>query len=129
MQQKSIKPNKSVGTSEKVHGFSDKRLEEIGEDKKTVLIDFCKFIKGSLIIGHNVTYDISILGSELSRNKLEDIDIKYYDTLDIYRRFHSRPRNTPVQPFYAYEGNKNILKVISTRKNLPIFGRSFFILF
>jgi len=84
-----LKPNKSVGTSEKVHGFSDKRLEEIGEDKKTVLIDFCKFIKGSLIIGHNVTYDISILGSELSRNKLEDIDIKYYDTLDIYRRFHS----------------------------------------
>lgn len=84
-----LKPNKSVGTSEKVHGFSDEKLEVIGEDKKIVLKDFCDFIKGSLIIGHNVTYDISILESELSRNKLEEIDIKYYDTLDIYRRFHS----------------------------------------
>ena len=84
-----LKPNKSVGTSEKVHGFSDGKLEEIGEDKIIVLKDFCEFIKGSLIIGHNVTYDISILLSELSRNKLEEVEIKYYDTLDIYRRFHS----------------------------------------
>lgn len=84
-----LKPNKSVGSSEKVHGFSDEKLRGIGEDKVIVLKDFSGFIKGSLIVGHNVNYDISILESELSRNKLPLVDIEYYDTLDIYRRFHS----------------------------------------
>ena len=84
-----LKPNKSVGDSEKVHGFSDEKLDVIGEEKELVLKDFCDFIKGSLIIGHNVNYDISILESELSRNNLNEINIDYYDTLDIYRRFYS----------------------------------------
>lgn len=84
-----LKNKKSVGTSFKVHGFSDEFLKEKGEEKTEVLKDFLKFTKDTIIVGHNVQYDISILKSELSRNNLEGPKFKnFYDTLDIYRRFY-----------------------------------------
>ena len=84
-----IKPSKSVGNSVLVHNFSDDFLNNYGEDKKSVLRDFLNFSKDALIIGHNVNYDISILGSELERCKMEKPQFKgFYDTLDIYRRFY-----------------------------------------
>ncbi|KEJ00703.1 helicase [Clostridium botulinum A2B7 92] len=87
--QRFLTPNKSVGDSYLVHGFSDKFLKENGENKKIVLKDFLKFIKDTVIVGHNVTFDISILNSELERLSLEKASFKaYYDTLDIARRFY-----------------------------------------
>lgn len=47
------------------------------------------FAKDAVIVGHNVTYDLSILQSELQRLRLpQKADFPYYDTLDIYRRFY-----------------------------------------
>ncbi|WP_434283903.1 3'-5' exonuclease [Clostridium botulinum] len=87
--QRFLIPKKSVGDSYLVHGFSDQFLEENGENKKVVLKDFLKFIKDTVIVGHNVTFDISILNSELERLSLEKASFKtYYDTLDIARRFY-----------------------------------------
>lgn len=86
--EKFLKPKKSVGLSSKVHGFTDEYLQNFGESKKKVLLEFREFIKDTLIVGHNVNYDVSILSSEFSRNNIDALDIKYYDTLDIYRRFH-----------------------------------------
>lgn len=84
-----IKPNKSVGNSALVHGFTDEYLKEKGEDKKSVFEDFLKFSKDGLIVGHNVNYDISILNSELERCQMDKPKFKgVYDTLDIYRRFY-----------------------------------------
>ncbi|AUN25092.1 helicase [Clostridium botulinum] len=84
-----LNPKKSVGDSYLVHGFSDQFLKENGENKKVVLKDFLKFIKDTVIVGHNVTFDISILNSELERLSLEKASFKtYYDTLDIARRFY-----------------------------------------
>ena len=92
--EKFIKNDKSVGTSQYVHGFSDAFLRENGEDKRTVLLEFCEFIKNSIIVGHNVQFDINILTSELKRLKMNSIDIKgFYDTLDIYRRFYPEATN------------------------------------
>ncbi|MBM6861840.1 ATP-dependent DNA helicase, partial [Clostridium saudiense] len=65
-----IKNNKSVGTSQYVHGFTDSFLQENGEDKRKVLLEFCDFIKNSIIVGHNVQFDINILTSELKRLKM-----------------------------------------------------------
>lgn len=92
--EKFLKNTKSVESSYKVHGFSDDFLSEKGEDKKKVLEEFIEFSKDSIIVGHNVQYDINILTSELSRNSLEGPKFKsFYDTLDIYRRFHTKLQN------------------------------------
>lgn len=89
-----IKPRKTVGTSEVVHGFSDEFLQENGEDKSKVLKDFLEFSKDTLVIGHNVQFDISILESELSREGLKSNEfLGYYDTLEIYRRFYPNLKN------------------------------------
>ncbi|AVQ46973.1 3'-5' exonuclease [Clostridium botulinum] len=84
-----LTPKKSVGDSYLVHGFSDQFLKERGEDKERVLKDFLEFVKDTVVIGHNVTFDITILNSELQRLGLEKANFKtYYDTLDIARRFY-----------------------------------------
>lgn len=84
-----LKNKKSVKASEHVHGFSDEFLRENGKDKKVVLKEFVSFLEDSVIVGHNVQYDINILESELGRAELGKLKLKaFYDTLDIYRRFH-----------------------------------------
>ncbi|MGL5440120.1 MAG: 3'-5' exonuclease [Filifactoraceae bacterium] len=81
-------PRKSVGASVEVHGFSDSFLATKGEAPEVVLKDFLKFTKGTVIVGHNVFFDLSIMRVNLSRLGLENLDIKfYYDTLEIARRF------------------------------------------
>lgn len=65
--EKFLKNKKSVKDSEHVHGFSDKFLLENGEDKEKVLKEFVEFSSDSIIVGHNVQFDINILSSELSR--------------------------------------------------------------
>lgn len=84
-----LTPLRKVGDSVKVHGFTDEFLQEQGEDPKQVLQEFCVFAKGAVLVGHNVSYDLRILGSELSRLDLPPLEYPlYYDTLDIFRRFY-----------------------------------------
>lgn len=87
--EKFLKNKKAVKDSYYVHGFSDEMLQRIGEDKEKVLKEFVEYSKDSIIVGHNVQYDINILCSELERNNLGKPKFKtFYDTLDIYRRFY-----------------------------------------
>ncbi|MDD7794476.1 3'-5' exonuclease [Clostridium sp. 'White wine YQ'] len=89
-----LKNNKSVKDSEHVHGFSDEFLRENGGDRGEVLKEFITFSEGTVIVGHNVQYDINILTSELSRLTLGKPGFKtFYDTLDIYRRFYPNTVN------------------------------------
>ena len=84
-----LRNEKSVGASEAVHGFSDAFLREKGEPPEKVLTDFLEFLRGAMIVGHNVTYDISLLVSELERLHLPEPEfVGYFDTLDIFRRFY-----------------------------------------
>ncbi|EOU1462664.1 UvrD-helicase domain-containing protein [Clostridium perfringens] len=87
--EKFLKNKKPVKDSYYVHGFSDEMLQRIGEDKEKVLKEFVEYSKDSIIVGHNVQYDINILCSELERNNLGKPKFKtFYDNLDIYRRFY-----------------------------------------
>ncbi|MGL4453695.1 MAG: 3'-5' exonuclease [Sarcina sp.] len=89
-----IKPDKSVGASAKVHGFTDEYLSEYGLDKIEVLKEFREYTKNKLVVGHNVQYDINIFTSELNRYDIGEPMFKgFYDTLDIYRRFHPLEKN------------------------------------
>ena len=85
-----LRPSIPVGRSAvSVHGLTDAFLQENGEEPKDVLAAFCAFAKGAVLVGHNVTYDLQILSSELARLELAPLDAPiYFDTLDIFRRFH-----------------------------------------
>lgn len=84
-----LRATKSVGTSELVHHISDEKLQKEGQEPAQVLREFCAFAQGSVIVGHNVTYDLTILHHELMTLGLPQLDyVIYYDTLDIFRRFY-----------------------------------------
>lgn len=86
-----LKNKKSVRLSEHVHGFSDEFLRDNGGNKRDILLEFVEFSKDAVVVGHNVQFDINILTSELERAKLGKPKFKgFYDTLDIYRRFHPK---------------------------------------
>lgn len=82
-----VKSKKSVGDSFYVHGISDDILKEKGIEKDIALNQLLNFIGNSLIVGHNVTFDISILNSELERNNMSSHNFDYYDTCLISKRF------------------------------------------
>lgn len=91
---KYLKATKSVGLSEKVHHIRDERLQREGVEPARALQEFCDFAKGSVIVGHNVVFDLTILASQLRRLELPALDIPaFYDTLDIYRRFYPQLPN------------------------------------
>lgn len=84
-----LQPTRQVGDSVRVHKLTDDFLAAHGQDPAVVLRAFCDFARGSIIVGHNVTYDLSILGSQLARLGLSPLDYPaYFDTLDIFRRFY-----------------------------------------
>lgn len=90
-----LQPEKSVGASAAVHGFTDEFLQDKGEPARVVLQDFLDFAKDAVIVGHNVNYDIEILRSQLSRSHIEATGFAscVYDTLDLYRRFYPGLKN------------------------------------
>lgn len=98
-----LKPSKSVGNSQMIHGFSDEMLSKCGEDSEVVLKSFLEFIKDSVIVGHNVSYDITILSSQLARLGLPRPSfLDYYDTLDISRRFYPSLKNHKLEYLSEY---------------------------
>ncbi len=89
-----VRASKSVGKSEAVHHISDRLLEEKGREPQAVFKEFRDFIKGCVIVGHNVSYDINILLSEMSRLGMKPLEsFIFYDTLNIFRRFYPNLRN------------------------------------
>lgn len=84
-----VKPRHSVGDSYYIHHISDDLLAAEGEEPAKALADFLHFAGSAIIVGHNVTYDLNILRSELCRLSIASPDeVTYYDTLDIFRRFY-----------------------------------------
>jgi DNA polymerase-3 subunit alpha len=58
--------------AEQVHGISTKRAQEEGIDLKEVIGYFLKDLsKTQLLVGHNIEFDINIIGAELVRCQLE----------------------------------------------------------
>ncbi|HHX59872.1 MAG TPA: UvrD-helicase domain-containing protein [Epulopiscium sp.] len=92
--EKLLKNDKSVAGSFHIHGFSDETLAQRGEERLAVLKEFIEFSKDSVIVGHNVSFDIDILESELNKVGLGGHMFKaFYDTLDMYRRFYPNEKN------------------------------------
>lgn len=104
-----VKTNKGVGDSVKVHHITDETINRYGMEKTKALKTFLEFAKDSVLVGQNVTFDISIMNSELERVGLPIIKNQFYDTLVMSRRF--------------IEGVKNYkLETLTTHLNLPSVG-------
>lgn len=82
-----LKSDKSVGSAYFVHKISDEFLQEKGENPKDVLLAFKDFVGDSIVLGHNITFDINMVKENSKRYNINFEPSNYYDTLDLARRF------------------------------------------
>ncbi|MBK5277970.1 MAG: PHP domain-containing protein, partial [Bacteroidia bacterium] len=69
--------------AEQIHGISTKRAMEEGHDLKIVLASFDKDLeKTSVLIGHNIEFDINIIGAELIRESLDTVKFLSLQKID-----------------------------------------------
>ncbi|MBT1702384.1 DNA polymerase III subunit alpha [Chryseosolibacter indicus] len=69
--------------AEQIHGISTKRALAEGHDLKKILEIFIKDLgQTKLLIGHNIEFDISILGAEFIRQQLDTEHILKLDKID-----------------------------------------------
>lgn len=67
-----------------VHHITDEMVKNCPKIKQ-ILPDFLNFIKDTIIIGHNVNFDLRFLNAELQRNGFENIENKLIDSLQLCR--------------------------------------------
>ncbi|MEO1652009.1 MAG: DNA polymerase III subunit alpha, partial [Bacteroidota bacterium] len=69
--------------AEKVHGISTQIAQEEGQDLREVLAVFAEDVaKAELLIGHNIEFDLNIMGAEFLRGEVESLlwEKESYDT-------------------------------------------------
>lgn len=89
-----VKPSGPVGESEKIHHISDERLKAEGEPPEKVFADFLAFTRNHILAGHNVSYDIHILMSQMRRLGMDSVETPaWVDTLEIFRRYYPELKN------------------------------------
>ncbi len=81
-----IKVN-DVGDSVNIHHISNEELSEKGEPAQKVLADFIAFARGSLMVGHNVGFDIKMIMAHARRVGLEPPEFEWLDTFNTAQRF------------------------------------------
>lgn len=68
-------------------GITDNMLRDAPE-LNTVLSEFISFIGNSVLVGHNVSFDINFLYDSILENKNEYLSNDYIDTMRISRKLH-----------------------------------------
>ena len=104
-----VNPDVPVGESCEVHGFTDTFLDEHGEHRSAALNKAKELFDGTVVVGHNVNYDITVLNEELAREGMEQIKpIAVYDTLLEARYFLKNKdlRNFKLDTLREYFGVK-----------------------
>lgn len=89
-----VKPTKPVGDSFYIHGFSDEVLKKEGIAPELALHQLSCFVKDSVIVGHNINYDLQIIASMLGRYGMGPLVFKaVYDTLDLAHKVYPKMSN------------------------------------
>ncbi|TRX71034.1 DNA polymerase III subunit alpha [Carboxylicivirga sp. M1479] len=100
-----------------VHGISTKIAQEKGIPLKDALLDFMEDVKQSkFIIGHNVTFDINIVGCELLRCELDEQELVRAPMLDTM---------TGSKVFCDLNRNGQLKNPTLTELHLKLFGVPF----
>ncbi len=82
-----LRNSKPVGSSEGVHGFSDAFLSSNGEDAADVFGRFFAWCGNSVLVGHNVSFDIDMVRSNSIRLGFDPPVMEWFDTLNMAHRF------------------------------------------
>lgn len=101
-----IKNTVAVGNSELIHHIGETHLEEHGIPASEAFQEFREFIGDSLLVGHNVSFDIKMLYAHASRLGIEFEKNLWADTWDISTRF--------------IESENHKLETLSRKLDLPL---------
>lgn len=82
----------TVGDSERIHGISDEQLMAEGVAPKEGLQAFASFAGDSLLVGHNVGFDVRMINSYARRLGIELYWDDYADTFELAKRFVAAER-------------------------------------
>ena len=88
-----VKPNKNVGDSIRIHGISDKSLQDKPSFKQ-IAKDFLAFISDSTLVIHNAPFDTGFLNNELALNNLPPLKNKILDTLALSKKIHTTSQHS-----------------------------------
>ncbi|MGE3908082.1 MAG: 3'-5' exonuclease [Chloroflexota bacterium] len=85
-----VRPSIPVGESEAIHGLADDLLAREGRPPEEAVARLLKATENSLLVGHNVAFDIRMLAAQAARLGLAFAPAASFDTLDLARRFHDQ---------------------------------------
>ena len=68
--------------------ITDEMLAKSGEDRNVVLREFYNFIKGTILVAHNATFDTGMIYEEFKRAGIECEEFPVIDTLPLLRALH-----------------------------------------
>lgn len=77
----------SLGDSERIHGHSERFLAEHGRPAKDVFYEFFEFVGNSMLIGHNVGFDIKMVTAQAQKAGITAPKLQWEDTLELASRF------------------------------------------
>lgn len=77
----------SVGDSERIHGHSDQFLAKHGRPAGDVFREFFEFVSNSLLVGHNVGFDIKMVVAQARKASITVPKLQWEDTLELANRF------------------------------------------
>jgi len=77
----------SVGDSEQIHGHSNRFLSKHGRSAKDVFNEFFEFAGNSVLVGHNVGFDIKMVTAQAQKVGITVPKLQWGDTLELANRF------------------------------------------
>ena len=77
----------NVGDSERVHGYSDQFLAAKGRPAKEVFSEFFAFADGTLLVGHNIGFDIKMVTAHACKVGITVPKFRWADTWNLANRF------------------------------------------
>jgi DNA helicase-2/ATP-dependent DNA helicase PcrA len=82
-----LRPSRPLGASASVHGISEETLQTHGRDPAEVFHEFARFAEGAVLVGHNISFDLSMIHAHATRLGIALPTLPWDDTLDLARRF------------------------------------------
>jgi CRISPR-associated protein Cas2 len=74
---------------EKLTGITNQLVREKGMPLSCALQEFCQFVNESILIGHNIGFDLEFLNRALEREGKERLPNQSYDTMQMYAQISS----------------------------------------
>jgi len=81
-----LRPTRPLGASAAVHGLDEGELRAKGMDPARAFAELAEFVGGSLVVGHNIGFDLALLRGHAGRAGASLPDWPHADTLALARR-------------------------------------------